>query len=89
MFFDISVIFHEIFDVVEVLVDVIEVIVIRSWFCRVLEFAQKVPLLREFFCGGIVSTLLPLLLYFLIEGIFFASAVYFLFQRHEIVDPAF
>ena len=87
--FNISVIFHKVFYVIKVLVGFIEAIVIRVRFGRALEFAQKVPILCEFFRGGIVSTLLPLLLYFLIEGIFSASAVNLLFQRHEIVDPAF
>jgi hypothetical protein len=87
--FNIGVIFHEVFDVIEVLVGFIEAIVIRVRFGRALEFAQEIPILYEFFRGGIMSTLLPLLLYLLIEGIFFASAVYFLFQLHEIVDLAF
>jgi hypothetical protein len=35
-----------------------------------------------------MSILLPLLLYLLIEGVFSASAVYFLSQWHESIDLA-
>jgi hypothetical protein len=31
----------------------------------------------------------PLLLYFLIEGVLFASAAYLLCQWHEVIDSAF
>ncbi len=40
--FNVGFIFHEIFDIIEALVDIIDVIV--SWSGRALEFAQKIPI---------------------------------------------
>jgi hypothetical protein len=87
--FNIGVLLHEVFDVIEVLVDTIEAIVSWFWFGRALEVAQKIPILCEFFRRGILSALLPLLSYFWVEGFFFAPAVYLWFQRRETIDPAF
>ncbi len=56
---------------------------------RALEGPDEIPNLCEFFSGGIVSILLPVLLYLWIESILSASTVYFLSHRSEIVDPAF
>ncbi len=56
---------------------------------RALKGPEKVPILCEFFRLDIVLILLPLLFYLLIEGILSTSAVYFLFQGHESIDPAF
>ena len=79
---------HKIFDIIEVLVGIMDVIVSCSRFGRALEFAQKIPIQCEFLCQGIRLTLLPVLSHFWIEDCFFAPAAYPLFQRHEIVDSA-
>jgi hypothetical protein len=58
-------------------------------FVRALKVTEKVQILCEFFHRDIVLVVSPLLLYFLIEGVLFASAAYRLCQWHEVIDPAF
>jgi hypothetical protein len=81
--FLVSLIFTEIFSISEVLVVPVEVSLIgvtSPGFVRALKVAEKVQILGEFFCRDFILTLSPLLLNFLIEGIFSASAAYLLLQ---------
>jgi hypothetical protein len=88
----VSLILSEVFNVIEVLVGVIQASVIwvtSPSFVRALKVAEKVQILWEFFRRDIVLVLSPLLLYFLIEGVLFTSAAYLLRQWHAVIDPAF
>jgi hypothetical protein len=83
LFFRVSLIFSEIFNISEVLMVAVEVSLIgvtSPGFVRILKIAEKVQILGKFFRLDFILILSPLLLYFLIEGIFPASAAYFLLQ---------
>ncbi len=72
----------EILYVSEVLVVAVEVsliVVRRRGFGWVLEVAEEVQIVDEFFCGDFILILSPLLFYFRIKNIFSASTAYFLF----------
>ena len=75
--FKVGAIFHEVFDVIEVLVYLAEAVEPGFSTDWVLEVAQKIPSLCEFLGRGIQSALLPLLLYLWVESFFFAPAGYF------------
>jgi hypothetical protein len=83
---------NEIFYVSEVLVVAVEVSlsVVRSLGPgRVLEIAEEVQIVDEFFFGDFILILLPLLLYFWIKSVLSASTAYFLFQWYQFIDLAF
>jgi hypothetical protein len=83
LFLRVSFISTEIFNVCEVLVVIIGVSLIgvtSPGLVRVLKVAEKVQILGEFFRRDLILVLLPLVLYFLIEGILSASAAYLLLQ---------
>jgi hypothetical protein len=84
--------FHEVFYVIEVLMGVMEssvMGVISLGFVWALKVAEKVQIECEFLCRDIILVLSPLLLYFLVEGVFVAPAAYPLGQWPEVIDPAF
>ena len=87
--FKVGTVFHEVFDVIEVLVYLAEVVKLGFSIDWVLEVAQKIPGLYEFLGRCIQSALLPLLSYLWVESFFFAPAGYFFLQWHEVVDPVF
>ncbi len=87
--FKVGAIFHEVFDVIEVLVYLAEAVEPGFSTDWGLEVAQKIPSLCEFLGRCIQSALLPLLSYLWVESFFFAPAGYFFLQWHEVVDPVF
>jgi len=56
---------------------------------RVLEVAEEIPSVDEFFFGDFILILSPLLLYFLIKSVLSVSTAYLLFHWYQFIDPAF